>query len=168
MPIAFREQIDEFLRVKRLALVGVSRNPQDFSRKLFEELRTRGYDVVPVNPNTDRIEDTPCYPRVSSIEVPVEAALLMNPNAQTASVCDDCIAARVPRVWMYCAIGSGAVDQVAAERCRRAGMDVIEGHCPFMFLKNTAWYHGLHAGVLVFFGSYPPPMPVPKTKSRKA
>lgn len=168
MPIAFREQIEAFLRTKRIAMVGVSRHPEDFSRKLFDELVRRGYDVVPVNPNTDRIGETPCYPRVTSIEKPVEAALLMNPNAQTAAVCDDCIAAKVPRLWMYCAVGNGAVDQVAAERCRQAGMDVIEGHCPFMFLENTAWFHRVHKAVLIFFGSYPPPMPVPKQKNRRA
>ena len=42
---------NEFLAQRRIALVGVSRNPRDLSRTLFRELRRRGYDVVPVNPD---------------------------------------------------------------------------------------------------------------------
>ena len=45
-----RAEIDKFLSNHRIALVGVSRNPQDFSRAVFRELTARGYDVVPVNP----------------------------------------------------------------------------------------------------------------------
>ena len=41
---------NEFLAQRRIALVGVSRDPRDLSRTLFRELRRRGYDVVPVNP----------------------------------------------------------------------------------------------------------------------
>lgn len=45
-----RTEINDFLSHRRIALVGVSRNPQDFSRAVFRELATRGYEVVPVNP----------------------------------------------------------------------------------------------------------------------
>lgn len=159
MPIANIEQIEDFLKQRRIAMVGVSRDPKDFSRMLFADLVARGYDVVPVNPNTDRIGETPCYPRLTSIEDPVEAALVMTPQLQTAQVCDDAIAAGVPKLWMYCAIGHGAVDPLAAERSRQAGIDVIEGHCPYMFLKDSAWFHKAHKAVLVFFGKYPPPAP---------
>lgn len=48
------ETIEDFLAEKRIAMVGISRDPANFSVKLFEELCRRGYDVVPVNPNTGR------------------------------------------------------------------------------------------------------------------
>lgn len=149
------EQIEEFLKLGRIAMVGVSRDPRDFSRVLFDELVKRGYDVVPLNPNTELIGETPCYPRLTSIEEPVEGVLVMTPKTQTAQVCDDAIAARVPRVWLYSAIGHGAVDPAAAEKCRQAGLDVIEGHCPYMFLEDTAWYHKAHGSLLALFGKYP-------------
>ena len=43
-------QIDDFLALKRIAVVGVSHEPKDFSRLLFRELKQRGYDLVPVHP----------------------------------------------------------------------------------------------------------------------
>jgi predicted CoA-binding protein len=45
--------VQEFLSQKRLAVVGLSRQPKDFSRALFHALRDQGYDVVPVNPEAE-------------------------------------------------------------------------------------------------------------------
>jgi predicted CoA-binding protein len=39
-----------FLTHRRMAVVGVSRDPYDFSRTVVAELTRCGYDVVPVNP----------------------------------------------------------------------------------------------------------------------
>ena len=42
--------IRDFLAQKRIAVVGVSHDPKDFSRGLLRTLRERGYDAVAVNP----------------------------------------------------------------------------------------------------------------------
>src|SRR5579885_654854 len=47
--------IQDFLAQKRIAFVGVSRDPKDFSCSLFREFVKRGYDVVPVNPNASEV-----------------------------------------------------------------------------------------------------------------
>jgi predicted CoA-binding protein len=54
MPAASRSSIDAFLASKRIAFIGLSHNPKDFSRHLFREFVEHGYDVVPVNPNDVR------------------------------------------------------------------------------------------------------------------
>jgi predicted CoA-binding protein len=46
------EIIEDFLAQKRISMIGVSRNPKDFSAALFEELRKRGYEVIPINPKS--------------------------------------------------------------------------------------------------------------------
>ena len=48
--------ISDFLNLRRIALIGVSRDPKDFSRVLFRELCERGYDMVLVNPSADKLE----------------------------------------------------------------------------------------------------------------
>ena len=59
------ERIQEFLGQKRLAIVGVSRKKQDFSRVLFREFQKRGYDVVAVNPSAQEIDGLPCFASVA-------------------------------------------------------------------------------------------------------
>ena len=44
--MATLDEIRDFLSLKRIAVVGVSRNPKDFTRSLFREFVRRGYDVV--------------------------------------------------------------------------------------------------------------------------
>jgi predicted CoA-binding protein len=64
------EIIEDFLAQKRIALVGLSRQPKDFSVMLFEELCRRGYDVVPVNPGAaEKLWGGPALPvcRTSSL-----------------------------------------------------------------------------------------------------
>ena len=53
------ETIDDFLAQRRIAMVGISREPKNFSVMLFEELSRRGYDVVPVNSKRQKCWDDP-------------------------------------------------------------------------------------------------------------
>jgi predicted CoA-binding protein len=150
-----RALIDEFLSQKRLAIVGVSHRPQDFSRALFREFRNRGYDAVPVNPAAQEIEGEPCFANVRDVQPPVSTVLLMTSPAVSETVVHDCAAAGVQRVWMYRAGGAGAVSAEAVEFCTSKGIAVIPGECPFMFLPGGAWFHRFHGWIKKIAGSYP-------------
>ncbi len=155
MPVASRTLVEEFLALKRIAIVGVSRNAVDFNRMLFREFRKRGYDAVPVNPNAGEIDGLRCYAHVQEITPPVEGALLMTEPRVTESVVRDCSEAGIRRVWMYQAVGEGAVSQDAIEFCLANGIAVIPGLCPHMFFPHTAFFHRLHGLVLKLTGRYP-------------
>jgi predicted CoA-binding protein len=71
-----RKAIDEFLAQKRLAVVGVSRTARDYSRLVYREFRSRGYQAVPVNPNAAEVEGERCYPAVGDIDPSVDQLLL--------------------------------------------------------------------------------------------
>lgn len=151
------EAVEAFLAQKRIAMVGVSRNPKDFSIALFDELCRRGYDVVPVNPNAASIGEHGCFcfPRVQDIQPPVTAALLMTCPEVTESVVSDCAAAGIRQVWMYRAGGRGAVSPKAIAFCRAHGIEVIPGQCPFMFLSGAGGIHRFHGLVRKITGRYP-------------
>jgi predicted CoA-binding protein len=149
------QNIQDFLGLKRVAVVGVSRNPNDFTRSLFRDLRQRGYDVVPVNPALTEVEGMACLAKVSDATPPVEGALLMTSPKATDAVVHDCEAAGVRHVWMYRAAGAGAVSADAVEYCRSSGIDVVEGECPYMFLQGASWPHRLHGYCRKVFGHYP-------------
>ena len=147
--------IEHFLGKKRLAVVGVSHNPKDFTRSLFRELRKRGYDLAPVNPAASEIEGIPCVARLSDVRPPVEAVLLLTSPRVTGSVALECAEAGVETVWMYRAVGAGAVNQEAVRFCKSKGIRVIAGECPYMFLPNTGFPHSLHRFIMKAIGAYP-------------
>ena len=153
--MSIRALIGEFLSEKRIAVVGVSRNPRDFTRALLKEFRTRGYDTVPVTPHAQEIEGAQCFARVQDIRPAVGRALLMTPPQATEQVVRDCAEAGIPLVWMYRAGGTGAVSQAAIEFCRERGIRVVPGFCPLMFLPGAQWYHRFHGVLLKIAGKYP-------------
>jgi uncharacterized protein len=149
------ETIDNFLAQKRIAMVGISREPKSFSVMLFEELCRRGYDVVPVNPNTPNVMGRRCFARLQDIQPPVDTALLMTSSSVTDKVVADCAEAGIRRVWMYRATGKGAVSPNAVAFCRERGIEVVPGQCPFMFLPHAGGVHRLHGFMRKLTGRYP-------------
>ena len=149
------ETIEEFLAQKRIAVVGISREPKHFSVTLFEELCRRGYDVVPVNPNAPQVLGRRCFGRVQDIQPRVDAALLMTSPEVTDAIVKDCAEAGIRRVWMYRAGGKGAVCRRAVEFCRQNGIEVVPGQCPFMFWRDVETGHRLHGFIRKITGRYP-------------
>jgi uncharacterized protein len=151
------ETIGDFLAQKRIAVVGISRSPADFSVTLFDEFCRRGYDMVPVNPNAEEIQGRRCFARVQDIQPPVDGVLLMTSPAVTDAVVCDCDEAGVRRIWMYRAGGRGSVSTDAVAFCRGRGIEVVPGQCPFMFWNDAGAGHRIHGFVRKIFGRYPQP-----------
>jgi uncharacterized protein len=149
------KDINEFLANRRLAMVGVSRNDKAFSRSLMRDLLARGYDVVPINPKLNSVEDRVCYPRVSEIENPVTAAIVMARAANLGEIARDCALAGIKSVWIVRSQGD-RVERVQAIRLLEENLiTVIDGQCPFMFLPDTVFMHRFHGRIARFFGKFP-------------
>lgn len=148
-------EVEDFLGLHRIAMVGVSRDPNDFSRKLFQEMCQRGYDMVPVNLVAEEIDGRDCFQCLQAVKPPVEGVLVMTPFYETIRVVRDCAEAGVRRVWLYRAGGKGAVSPEAIEFCKDNSIQVVDGHCPFMFLPATAFPHRAHGFLLKITRRYP-------------
>ena len=77
------ERVRDFLSQKRLAFVGVSRQPKDYSRALFREFCARGYDAIPVNPAVAEIEGRRSFARVQDIDPVPDGVLVLTSSAVT-------------------------------------------------------------------------------------
>ena len=86
MTATSRGDVDDFLAQKRIAFV---RNRADFSRSLWDELKRRGYDLVPVHPEAPEIDGVPCLSRLTDIQPKPDGALLMVPAETTQRIVRD-------------------------------------------------------------------------------
>jgi uncharacterized protein len=154
MPTTIAE-VRDFLNQRRIALVGVSHDPKDFSRMLFREMCNRGYDMIPVNPAASELDSRRCFHRVQEINPPPEGVLVMTPPQDTERVVRDCAEAGIRRVWMHRGGGQGAVSKEAVDLCHQKGIGLVEGYCPFMFLPGTPFFHRVHGFWLKLVGGYP-------------
>jgi predicted CoA-binding protein len=147
--------IKEFLALKRVAIVGISHTEADFSRTLWKELRTRGYDVVPVNPTATEIDGEKCFASLNRIPKSVDWVLLMTSPAISEAVVRECAELGIKRVWFHKGGGAGSVSQAALDFCQANGIEVVPGQCPFMFLPDTAFFHRFHGFGKKVVGKYP-------------
>ena len=147
--------IRDFLAQKRIAVVGVSHDPKDFSRGLLRTLRQRGYEAVAVNPALSTVDDTPCFASLAEVSPRVDGVLAMTSPAVTDQIVLECARLGIPRVWMYRAAGAGAVSPQAIEFCEEHGIAVVPGECPYMFFSGESWFHRLHGFIRKVAGSFP-------------
>jgi predicted CoA-binding protein len=155
MPHTTMKQVDDFLALKRIAIVGVSRNKREFSHAMWQEFRQRRYDAVPVNPNARELDGQPCYARVQDIKPTVQGVLIMTTKKATDQIVRDCAEAGVKRVWMYGGMAPGAATPSALAFCAEKGIDVVQGLCPYMFLPGSGAMHAPHRWIKKLNRSYP-------------
>lgn len=147
--------IQDFLALHRIAMVGVSRNAKDFSRALFRELCRQGYDMVPINLLAAEIEGRECFRSLLAVTEPVEGVVVMTPSTEALRVAEDCAAAGIRNLWFYRAGGQGAGSDEAIRFCGQNNIRVVEGYCPFMFLPKRSFPHRFHGLLLKITGGYP-------------
>ena len=147
--------IEEFLAIKRFAMVGVSRNERDFSRRLYSEFLDRGYEVIPVNPLAQEIGHRECYRQIRDIRPGVSSALLMTPPGILEDVLQNCADAGVTLAWIYGITGEKNYRRSIEQAREKFGMKVIAGYCPYMFLPSASLFHRFHGAVWKFTGKYP-------------
>ena len=155
MPEATRAAIDDFLLRKRIAIAGVSRRPQDFSRMLMREFVVRGYDIVPVNPLAGDIEGIAATARIGDIQPPPEAVLLMTSPEHSDEVVRDAVAAGVKRLWLYRGTASAGLSAESLALCSENKIALIAGECPFMYLPNAGAIHSIHRFFRQVVGAMP-------------
>jgi predicted CoA-binding protein len=142
---SIEEAQDFFARARRIAVVGVSRDPRDFTRMVFRELAARGHDVVAVNPALDQAHGLAAFARVRDVHPSPDAALLMLPAARAEEAVRDCLVARVKRIWFHRGAGPGAASEAALALCQANRIEVVQGLCPLMALPAVSFPHRLHA-----------------------
>ena len=147
--------IQQFLSQKQIAIIGVSRNPKDLSRLLCTELGKRGCEVLAVNPTMTELDGKRCYSTIKDIDPAPGAALIMTGTAVLENVVEQCREAGVRSIWIYGTNGRSKVSALSSAACRLAGITLVEGECPYMFLQGSGGIHRLHGFVRKVFRSYP-------------
>lgn len=127
------ESVARFLQGKRLAVAGVSRHADVAANAVFKKLRDCGYEVFPVNPNTDVVEGVKCYPDVLSVPGNLDGVVIATHPRVSASIVGQCRQRGALRVWFHRSFGEGSVSEDAIRQCGLLGMECIVGGCPLMF-----------------------------------
>jgi len=125
--------IADFLKKTNVfAVVGASRDPAKYGHHVYEDLRSAGYRVYPVNPNTDEILGDKCYPSLEALPVRPDVVDIVVPPKVTAAVVEVCKRLEIRRVWMQ----PGSESEAAINFCRENAIDVVHGVCVMVERRN--------------------------------
>jgi predicted CoA-binding protein len=155
------ERVRDFLSQRRIAVAGVSRDPNQAANAVYRKLRDAGYEVFAVNPSANDVEGDTCYPSLGAIPGGVDAVVAATPPEATEDVVRECAEVGISRVWMHRSFGEGSVSEQAVAYCRDRGLDVIPGACPVMFCEPVDFGHRCMRWILKLTGRLPKCAPRP-------
>ena len=135
------ESVAEFLRGRRIAVAGVSREAGQAANAVYRKLRDSGYEVLPVNPKASEVEGVPCYPDLSSIPGTIDGVVVVTHPEVSVELVRQCAERGVPRVWFHRAFGEGSVSEAATRECEAHGIQCIVGGCPLMYCAPVDFGH---------------------------
>ena len=110
---------------KRVAIVGLSADWSRPSNFVGKYLLEHGFEVIPVNPKYDEILGQKSYPDLASIPTPVDIVDIFQRPERVPPFVDAAIDIGARVVWMQL----GIVHEEAAEKARKAGLDVVMDRC---------------------------------------
>ncbi len=119
------DQIRNFLSMRKVAVIGMSKNSSKAAHYVPQYLSDNGYDIKPVNPTTDQILDKKCYSSVSEIAEEVEIIDVFRPSEQVLSIIHDAIKKKPKVIWFQ----EGIHNSEAEELARKEGINVVFNRC---------------------------------------
>lgn len=131
LPIAAKA----FLQLKSVAVASVSSKGDVAANLIYNSLKKHGYNVYPVNPTTTQVEGDPCFPTISSIPQKIDWVVIATHPNITPQIMDECIQQNITKVWIHKSLGKGSYHSDAVKKAEEAGITLIPGSCPMMFLE---------------------------------
>jgi len=148
-------EVENFLDLKMVAIVGMSRDPKELSRLLVKPLTENGMEIIPVHPEANEIDGMKCFKSVCDISPTPDGALVIVNKDKFKVVVDDCIEAGIKNVWLYGVTGPKSINEDLQRYCLENGINLIAGFCPFMFMDNVETGHKIHSFIWKMIGFYP-------------
>lgn len=113
-------------RTRRVAIVGLSSNPDRPSHIVGKALQGYGFEIVPVNPNENEVLGENAYDSLARVRTVDMVDVFRRPE-YVPEIVDACIAQRIGALWLQ----EGVVHEAAARRASDAGIDVVMDRCMY-------------------------------------
>ncbi len=119
------KEIKKILSMKKVAVVGMSRNENKAAHFVPKYLSENGYDIIPVNPSADEILGKRSYVHASDIPNSVDIVDIFRPSDEVLPFVKDAIKKKPKVIWLQ----EGIHNEAAEELARNEGIDVVFNRC---------------------------------------
>tara|TARA_Y100000590_G_scaffold228066_1_gene257394 strand:- start:134 stop:547 length:414 start_codon:yes stop_codon:yes gene_type:complete len=119
------EEILEILKLKKVAVVGMSKNPDKAAHFVPKYLHENGYEIIPVNPNASEILHKQCYDEITDVPDQVDIVDVFRPSEQVLPIIEKAIKKNPKVIWLQEGIHNPEAEKLA----RDVGIDVVFNRC---------------------------------------
>ncbi len=120
---------------RTIAVVGLSSNPMRPSNGVASFMRSKGYKIIPVNPNETEVFGLKAFQKLSSVTEKIDLVDIFRRSDEAGIIVDEAIKIGAKAVWLQ----EGVIDNKAAKRAEDAGLIVVMDRC---WLKDFMKYGG--------------------------
>jgi predicted CoA-binding protein len=121
-----RDEIKQLLLdTQTIAVVGLSDDPSKTSHMVSEAMQSKGYRIVPVNPNATSILGETSYPSLKDIPFPVDVVNVFRRPEHTPPIAEEAVAIGAKALWLQLGIANEDAARIATE----GGLRIIMDRC---------------------------------------
>ena len=125
------QKLELFRTMKTVAVVGLSSNPDRPSLGVSRFLQSRGYKIIPINPNETSVLGERAYPSLNEAPDPIDVVDVFRRPARVGEVVAAAAGRNIRCIWMQ----EGVVNEEAAKQAEAIGIPVVMDTC---ILKEIA------------------------------
>ncbi len=118
-------EIIDILKLKKIAVVGMSRNPGKAAHDVPRYLIKHGYDIIPINPYAESIIGLKSFPSVTDIPIPIDLINIFRPSADISQLIESAISKNPIAIWLQLDIHH----KQSEDRARENGIKVVYNRC---------------------------------------
>jgi uncharacterized protein len=116
------------LRVRVIAVVGLSPVAQRPSHGVAKRLQRFGYRIVPVRPAVTSVLGETAYADLRDVPGPVDLVDVFRAPQHVGPIVDACIERGIRALWLQL----GVINHAAARQAREAGLTVVMDRCLYL------------------------------------
>ena len=119
------EEIIEILNLKKVAVIGMSKHQEKAAHFVPKYLSENGFDIIPVNPNSDEILNKKCYKEINDIKDDIDIVDVFRPSEDVLPFVKDAIKKNPKVIWLQ----EGIHNEEAENLAREHGIKVVFNRC---------------------------------------
>jgi len=119
------EEIMEILNLKKVAVIGMSKHQEKAAHFVPKYLSENGFDIIPVNPNSNEILNKKCYKEINDIKDDIDVVDVFRPSEDVLPFVKDAIKKNPKVIWLQ----EGIHNEEAENLAREHGIKVVFNRC---------------------------------------
>lgn len=145
------ESINSFLKLKNIAVIGVSRSRKGFGVAVYNHLKENGFTVFAVNRKGGFSNSTKLYQSLFKIDHQIDGIITIVPPDETEIVIHQAKDLGINNIWMQ----QGSESKNAIEFCEQNKINYVANECILMFAEPVNSIHRFHRLINRITGKYP-------------